>query len=187
MLVVAVKYIVFIMRADNRGRRHFAPSRSFSNKNAAGDLRRFIVILGCSTALLYNDGISRRPSRCSAPWGLNVVTPAFELHRSGVRVILFVLFSVQRAVPTRGWNVRSDHGAVVRHDAVLGVREIILEPRIIGASTRGTACNSSCTRARRVSRLAVVLAVTGAEALYDMGHFENGRYASRGSPRASRW
>ena len=182
VLVVAIKYLVFIMRADNRGEGGILALLALilqeERRRKDSKRRMLLVSLGLfGAALLYGDGmITPAISVMSAVEGLNVATPAFETLVVPVSmVILLVLFMAQRFGTGR---VGTAFGPIMAlwfsSIAVLGVVEIAREPRIFLALNpwRGVEFFIANGRIGFLTLGAVVLAVTGAEALYaDMGHF----------------
>src|SRR5215204_1560767 len=103
MLVVVLKYLVFILRADNRGEGGVLAllALALQRQHREGDVRRraLLVVLGVfGTALLYGDGIiTPAISVLSAVEGLEVATPRLEpFVVAGTLAILLVLFLVQR-------------------------------------------------------------------------------------------
>jgi len=182
VLVVAIKYLAFIMRADNRGEGGILALLALilqQERRRANSKRRMVLIgLGLfGAALLYGDGmITPAISVMSAVEGLNVVTPAFvRLVVPLSIVILFVLFMAQRFGTGR---VGTAFGPIMAvwflTIATLGTVEIAREPRILLALNpwNGVQFFVANGRIGFLTLGAVVLAVTGAEALYaDMGHF----------------
>ncbi len=182
VLVVAIKYLVFIMRADNRGEGGILALMALilQQERRTTDSRRRMVLVGLGlfgAALLYGDGmITPAISVMSAVEGLNVATPAFqELVVPASMVILFILFMFQRFGTGR---VGTAFGPIMAiwfvSIATLGIREITREPRILLALNpwHGVYFFIANGRIGFLTLGAVVLAVTGAEALYaDMGHF----------------
>ena len=182
ILVVAVKYIMFIMRADNRGEGGILALMALilqQERRAADSRRRFILISMAlfGAALLYGDGIiTPAISVLSAVEGLSVAAPALNHYVVPFSaVILFLLFAVQRFGTGR---VGVMFGPVMAiwfvAIATLGVVSIVHEPRILKALNPWHGAQFFLAN-RHIAFLtlgAVVLAVTGAEALYaDMGHF----------------
>src|SRR5437879_5118249 len=103
VLVVAVKYIVFILRADNRGEGGILALLALilQKERRSSDSKRRIILVSLGlfgAALLYGDGIiTPAISVLSAVEGLNVATPALEHWVVPVAmVILFLLFMLQR-------------------------------------------------------------------------------------------
>ena len=182
ILVVAVKYLVFILRADNRGeggvlamlalllqRQHRAEQRK---------RRMVLILLGVfGTALLFGDGIiTPAISVLGAMEGLEVATPALQPFVVAATVaILFTLFMVQR-FGTSG--VGKAFGPITLvwfvTIGVLGFLEIARAPSILAAANPWFAIRFFAQHGYGgfVVLGAVFLAVTGAEALYaDIGHF----------------
>jgi KUP system potassium uptake protein len=179
IIVISLKYLVFVMRADNRGEGGILALMSLARTRESQSGRRAILIaLGLfGSALLYGDGmITPAISVLSAIEGLEVATPVFGPYVEIITVIvLIILFVVQRAGTAR---VGAMFGPVMMIwfavISILGIRWIITEPRVLLAILPNHAVHFFI-----VNRLhgflvlgAVFLAVTGGEALYaDMGHF----------------
>ncbi|HEY1124375.1 MAG TPA: potassium transporter Kup [Sphingobium sp.] len=179
MLVVTLKYVTIIMRADNKGEGGSLAllaliSRSVPTKRwSAG-----IVLLGVfATSLFYGDSmITPAVSVLSAVEGLGVVNPAFShLVVPLALAILIFLFSIQRAGTSR---VAALFGPIMllyfASIAVLGILSIAQGPEVLAAINPLYAVNFFLISPVKafLALGSVVLAVTGAEALYaDMGHF----------------
>jgi KUP system potassium uptake protein len=179
IIVISLKYLVFVMRADNRGEGGILALMSLARTRESQSGRRAILIaLGLfGSALLYGDGmITPAISVLSAIEGLEVATPVFGPYVEIITVIvLIILFVVQRVgtakVGAMFGPVMMIWFAVI---SILGIRWIITEPRVLLAILPNHAVHFFV-----VNRLhgflvlgAVFLAVTGGEALYaDMGHF----------------
>lgn len=181
-LIVGVKYIGFVMRADNRGEGGILAllALTFPEKLARTKTRlgRFMVLFGVfGAALLYGDGIiTPAISVLGAVEGLEIVTPAFKPVIVPLAVVILVgLFSAQRfgtgrvgqwfGLWTAVWFVTI---------AVLGIRGILLRPEVIQAVNPVYAFRFFVENGWMGFMVlgAVVLVVTGGEALYaDMGHF----------------
>lgn len=182
VLMVAVKYIVFILRADNKGEGGIMALLALvlqRHPRKANSRRRFaLVALGLfGAALLYGDGIITPPvSVLGAMEGLIVVTPTFGRYIVPLTfVILTGLFLVQRFGTHR---IGFLFGPIVFvwfvTIAVLGVSAIVREPSILLAANPWYALKFFFAHGLAGVAIfgTVVLAVTGAEALYaDMGHF----------------
>src|SRR5687767_9694572 len=182
ILVVVVKYLLFILRADNRGEGGVLALLALVQQrhHRAGDQRRrhVLVLLGVfGTALLYGDGIiTPAISVLGAMEGLEVITPALKPFVVLITLgILFGLFLVQKLGTAR---VGKAFGPVTFiwfiTIAILGIREILRQPSILSAVNPlyGVTFFVQHGFLGFAALGAVFLAVTGAEALYaDMGHF----------------
>src|SRR4051812_19092451 len=181
-VVVAVKYLVFIMRADNKGEGGiFAllaliPHQGLDKRSAR--LRNTIVLAALfGAALLYGEGlITPAISVLSAVEGLEVATSAAKpLIIPITCAILIGLFYAQKR-GTEG--IGKIFGPVMLlwffSIAALGVHWIYLNPKVLEALNPMHAVNFFLVhRGHGFAVLGgVVLAITGCEALYaDMGHF----------------
>jgi KUP system potassium uptake protein len=182
ILVVSIKYIVFILRADNRGEGGILALLALllQQKRRADDKKRrlLLVALGLfGAALLYGDGvITPAISVLGAVEGLEVGAPALaHIVVPITLVILFALFMVQRYGTAR---VGTAFGPIMLvwfvTIAALGVRSIIAAPQVLAAANPWHALQffGAHGLAGFLTLGAVVLCVTGGEALYaDMGHF----------------
>jgi KUP system potassium uptake protein len=182
ILVVCVKYLVLVVRADNRGEGGMmsllALVLQHERRSEDKQKRAILILLALfGTALLFGDGmITPAVSVLSAIEGLKIATPAFEPFVIPITLaILIGLFSVQRFGTAR---VGRWFGPITLIwfivIAVLGVREIAREPHILGALSPHHAFGFFLHNGLNGFFIlgAVVLSVTGAEALYaDMGHF----------------
>jgi KUP system potassium uptake protein len=182
ILIVSVKYIVFILRADNRGEGGvlalLALILQYQRRKTDDRIRRTIIILGLvGAALLYGDGvITPAISVLGAVEGLEVITPAFKWLVIPVSLaILIGLFMVQKKGTAKVGRV---FGPIMMlwfvSIGLLGLVEIGSAPEILLAVNPiyGLRFFMAHGFAAFVLLGAIVLAVTGAEALYaDMGHF----------------
>ena len=173
VLVVSVKYITLVMRADNRGEGGILALLALLPRD-----RTVLVMLALfGAALLYGDGvITPAISVLGAVEGLEIITPAFAPYVVPTTVvILLVLFFAQK----RGTaGIGRVFGPITLvwfvTIAVLGAAEIARAPGILLALNPWYALRFAVTHGSGAFLVlgAVVLAVTGAEALYaDMGHF----------------
>jgi KUP system potassium uptake protein len=182
MLVVTLKYVCIIMRADNKGEGGSLALLALINRKSEGARwTRGIVLLGVfATALFYGDSmITPAISVLSAVEGLTVVEQRFEPLVIPIAITILVgLFAIQ----SRGTaKVGALFGPIMIVYflvlAGLGIMHILLAPSIVAALNPWYAMQFFVTD-RWLAFLAlgsVVLAVTGAEALYaDMGHFGRG-------------
>jgi KUP system potassium uptake protein len=180
VLVVTLKYVVILLRADNNGEGGTLTLVALAQR-ALGGQRWSILFLGMAgAALFYGDAvITPAISVLSAVEGLKLVTPAFEPYVVSIAsVILIALFAVQ----SRGtgkvaaffgpvmfvwfavlaglglYHISDDWGVLASVNPWWGVMFFVNHPGV-SLAVLGTVC----------------LAVTGAEALYaDMGHFGRG-------------
>jgi KUP system potassium uptake protein len=180
VIVVSVKYVSFIMRADNRGEGGIMALIALALHTVQDKPRqaRLIMIFGVlGAAMFYGDGmVTPAISVLSAVEGLEVITPAFKSFVIPITmIVLFVLFFVQR----RGTaTVGAFFGPVMliwfTTLALLGLHNIVEHPAILAALNPlyGVEFLLANKAMSLVAMGNVVLAVTGAEALYaDMGHF----------------
>jgi KUP system potassium uptake protein len=179
MLVVTIKYVSIIMRADNKGEGGSLALLALINRKSEGARwTRGIVLLGVfATALFYGDSmITPAISVLSAVEGLSVVEARFAPYAPILAVgILIGLFMIQ----ARGTaKVGALFGPIMVVYfivlAVLGIVHIIDNPGVLIALNPYYAARFFLSDGIRafLAMGSVVLAVTGAEALYaDMGHF----------------
>ena len=182
IMIVSVKYIAFIMRADNRGEGGelalLALILQKQQRDSDRTTRNIIIALGLTgAALLYGDGvITPAMSVLGATEGLQVIAPQFHiLVVPATIIILFTLFMVQKKGTAKMGRV---FGPVMVlwffTIGFLGLREIIRSPNILLAVNPYYGIDFFIRNGFPGFLIlgAVVLAVTGAEALYaDMGHF----------------
>ena len=180
IIVVSIKYVVFIMRADNRGEGGIMALIALALQGAKGNPKRekAIMVAGLLGAgMFYGDGmVTPAISVLSALEGLEVATPALRPFVIPLTLaVLFVLFFYQR----RGTaSVGALFGPVMMvwfaTLGVLGLVNIAASPVVLKAlnPTYGLGFLFENRGVAIVAMGAVVLSVTGAEALYaDMGHF----------------
>ena len=179
-VVVSVKYVVLILRADNNGEGGLIAMLALASTAVRGKpaLRRRLLLLGIfGTAIFFGDGvITPAISVLSAVEGLQVAAPA--LHEYVVPVTLLVLtalFFVQRHGSA---SVGKMFGPVMVLWfivlAVLGLQHIAENPAILWALSPHYALVFLVgnPHVAFIALGSVVLCVTGAEALYaDLGHF----------------
>jgi KUP system potassium uptake protein len=180
IMVVSVKYVAFIMRADNRGEGGIMALLALASHNTAGDAKKqhTIMLLGILGAcMFYADGmITPAISVLSAVEGLELAAPV--LHPMILPITLLVLFILFWAQSKGTALVGAFFGPIMllwfTVLGVLGIQGIMQNPSILQALNPIYAFNffSVSPWIAFVALGAVVLAVTGAEALYaDMGHF----------------
>lgn len=178
-IVVSVKYAIFIMRADNQGQGGILALMALAlNKVQSPRDRRVLLMLGIAgAALFYGDGmITPAISVLSAVEGLKIATPLFEPYVVPITIVIVVsLFLVQSHGTA---TVGAFFGPITllwfTVLAILGVWHIVQVPEVLLGLNPYYAFNFMLTNKfiAFVVLGAVVLAFTGAEALYtDMGHF----------------
>ncbi len=186
ILIVSVKYVAFIMRADNRGEGGIMALLALASRNTHGNRikQRNIMLLGILGAcMFYADGmITPAISVLSAVEGLEVAAP--HLHQFIVPITIVVLFGLFWAQSKGTEVVGAFFGPVMLlwfgTLGLLGAINIAHDTSILSALNPLYAVRFFTGQPwiAFVALGAVVLAVTGAEALYaDMGHF--GRFPIR--------
>ncbi|WP_310610545.1 potassium transporter Kup [Limnohabitans sp.] len=179
-VIVSIKYVALVLRADNHGEGGLVAMLALASM-AVKDrpvLRQRMLIVGIfGTCLFYGDGvITPAISVLSAVEGLEVVSPAFKKYVIPLTiVILFGLFAVQKR-GTSGIGKFFGPITVVWFAAIagLGLYHIASHPEIMWAINPYYAVQFIVTEPTVTFLIlgAVVLCVTGGEALYaDMGHF----------------
>jgi len=187
LLVISIKYVAIVMRADNQGEggilalTALIPGRGGTAGGGSSRLavgRPLLIALGIfGTALLYGDGmITPAISVLGAIEGLEVVTPLLEPYVVPITVVILVLlFAIQKFGTHR---VGGLFGPIVIiwffTIAALGVRWIAQAPAVLGAIDPRHAFTFFARNGFTGFAVlgAVFLVVTGGEALYaDMGHF----------------
>ncbi|MFG1658253.1 potassium transporter Kup [Micromonospora chersina] len=181
ILIVSVKYVIFILRADNEGEGGVMALAALARRallKANAKRAASVLALGAlGAALFYGDSvITPAISVLSAVEGLEVVSPQWAVVVLPVSaVILTLLFTIQRWGTGR---VGSVFGPIMllwfACLGVAGAAEVLRHPGILAAlsPTYAAAFFVDHPVVAFVAMGAVVLAITGAEALYaDMGHF----------------
>jgi KUP system potassium uptake protein len=180
VIVVTLKYIALIMRADNRGEGGILALTALVSRGVEKrtTLRWWLVGLGIfGAAMFYGDGmITPAITVLGAVEGLGVIAPALHPFIVPTAVLILVaLFAIQRKGTARLGSV---FGPVMAlwfvSIGVLGAMEIARSPAVLAALEPIYAVRfvSGNPEVAFVAFGAVVLAVTGTEALYaDMGHF----------------
>lgn len=180
MLLVSIKYVIVIMRADNRGEGGSLALLALVSEiiQDKPKTRWVITALGLfAAALFYGDSmITPAISVLSAVEGLNVVAPQFSNYIIPITIfILTVLFFVQkRGTGTVGMVFGPIMIAWFSCLGLLGLLSIVQSPHVMLALNPVYAVDfvMSSPHTAFLTLGAVVLAVTGGEALYtDMGHF----------------
>jgi len=180
IIIVTLKYVVVVMRADNRGEGGVLALMALVSRQPSITPRRrriYLMIGMLGAALFYGDCLlTPAISVLSAVEGLKVATPGLDAVVLPISIgVLVALFAVQR-FGTAG--VGSWFGPITLVWFivlfVLGLRQIVDAPQVLWAFLPHHALNFALHHgiATLFALGAVTLAVTGAEALYaDMGHF----------------
>ncbi len=179
-VIVSLKYVTLILRADNNGEGGLIAMLALAS-NAVNDkpkLRRWLLGIGVfGTAIFYGDGvITPAISVLSAVEGLELLSPAFKPYIMPLAlVVIFGLFYVQKN-GTAG--IGRFFGPICAlwfvTIAVMGVPHIWAHPEVLAAVSPHHALRFILQHPGITFILlgALVLCVTGAEALYaDLGHF----------------
>lgn len=179
-VIVSLKYVVLVLRADNHGEGGLVAMLALASQSVKDRpvLRKWMLLIGIfGTCLFYGDGvITPAISVLSAVEGLEVVSPNFKKAVIPLTlVILFGLFAVQKH-GTAG--IGKFFGPLTllwfATIAALGVAQIVTHPEILWALSPHHALGFILQNPGTTFIIlgAVVLCVTGGEALYaDMGHF----------------
>lgn len=180
MIVVTLKYITLFLRADNHGEGGIMALLSLASSSVINrpQLRNILFMIGAfGAALFYGDGvITPAISVLSAVEGLEVATPLLQPYVLPITLIVLIsLFLIQQRGTGR---VGAMFGPITLLWFVtlglIGIINIAAAPEILHAFNPFFAV-SFCLKNGLLAFItlgAVVLAVTGGEALYaDMGHF----------------
>jgi KUP system potassium uptake protein len=179
-VIVSIKYVVLVLRADNNGEGGLVAMLALASQAVKDkpELRKRLLLVGIfGTSLFYGDGvITPAITVLSAMEGLDVVSPKFkEWVLPLTLVVLLALFAVQK----RGTSgIGKFFGPITLlwffTIAALGVSHIVRHPEILTALSPHHAILFMLHHPGTTFVVlgAVVLCVTGAEALYaDLGHF----------------
>ena len=180
MMVVTLKYVLLILRADNRGEGGIMALTALAAQAAGSTPRKRLVLLLLGVfgaALFYGDSvITPALSVLSAVEGLEVITPVLKPYVLPIcATVLVALFAMQRfgtglVGKLFGPVILLWFGVLT----VVGISEIMQQPGILAALNPLNALEFLVAQGWHVFVAvgAIVLAFTGAEALYaDMGHF----------------
>lgn len=179
IIVITVKYLLFVMRADNDGEGGILVLTSLiPRRDEPRRRRRVMILLGLfGTALLYGDGmITPAISVLAAVEGTEVAAPAISQYAIPIAIVILIgLFAVQ---PRGTGTVGRTFGPVMivwfTTLGVLGLVHIIDNPAVLAAVNplHGVRFFVENRMTGFLALGSVFLVVTGGEALYaDMGHF----------------
>lgn len=178
IVVVSMKYLLFVMRADNEGEGGILTLMSLAGRNTSAKMTSVLIIMGLTGGSFFYGEVVITPaiSVMSAMEGLEIAAPNLDAYIVPLSiVVLSLLFVIQK----HGTGMVGKLFAPVMLVwfitlAVLGGRSVINNPDILHALNPYWAVNFFL-HYKAVSFFAlgaVVLAITGVEALYaDMGHF----------------
>jgi KUP system potassium uptake protein len=180
VVVISVKYLVFVLRADNRGEGGILALMALVRPRSDGVRGRRWLLIGIGlfgAALLYGDGvITPAISVLSAVEGITLAAPGFDraVLPTTIAILLGLFFFQKRGTGGLGaifgpvmllWFVTL---------ALLGVSQIVREPHVFAAVNPMRAVEFFATNRLQgfLTLGTVFLVVTGGEALYaDLGHF----------------
>lgn len=178
VFVVSIKYLTFVMRADNAGEGGILTLMSLAGRNTSARVTSILVIMGLIGGSFFYGEVVITPaiSVMSAIEGLEIAAPALDPYIVPLSIaVLTLLFIIQK----HGTGMVGKLFAPIMMTwfivlAVLGVRSILAYPQILQALNPVWAVHffMEYKAISFVALGAVVLAITGVEALYaDMGHF----------------
>ena len=180
-LIVCVKYLIIVVRADNKGEGGILALVSLVGRrlaNTSGRRAGLVAVLGIiGAALLYSDGmITPSISVLSAIEGLEIITPAFKpvIVPFAIAVLLFLFLLQSRGTTKIGKLFAPVLCLWFLVLAALGLGSIVQRPDILLAIDPRWAIGFLSRDGIASFRVlgSVFLAVTGAEVLYaDLGHF----------------
>ncbi len=178
IFVVSIKYLTFVMRADNAGEGGILTLMSLAGRNTSARMTSVLVIMGLIGGSFFYGEVVITPaiSVMSAIEGLEIIAPSLDSWVVPLAiVVLTLLFMIQK----HGTGLVGKLFAPIMLAwfiilAVLGLRGIIANPEVLQALNPMWAVHFflEYKTVSFVALGAVVLSITGVEALYaDMGHF----------------
>ncbi|NDJ55635.1 low affinity potassium transporter Kup [Enterobacteriaceae bacterium 4M9] len=178
IVVVSIKYLTFVMRADNAGEGGILTLMSLAGRNTSARMTSVLVILGLIGGSFFYGEVVITPaiSVMSAIEGLEIAAPSLDAYIVPLSIaVLTLLFIIQK----HGTGLVGKLFAPIMLAwflvlALLGLRSIIGNPEVLLALNPAWAVHFfiEYKAVSFVALGAVVLAITGVEALYaDMGHF----------------
>ena len=180
ILVISIKYLIFILMADNEGEGGILALTALVTpvRASAKGGRWLLIVLGLfGAALLYGDGmITPAISVLSAVEGLRIVTPLFDPYVIPLTIVIIIALFVLQSRGTASVGALFGPVTLVWFLvlALLGLHQIVLHPAVLAAANPLYAIRYFLRNGWSGVLVlgAVFLVVTGGEALYaDMGHF----------------
>ncbi|GAB2887446.1 potassium transporter Kup [Uliginosibacterium flavum] len=181
MLIVSLKYVLFIMRADNRGEGGIMALTALAQRaavNASPRMMWALTALGIfGAALFYGDGvITPAMSVLSAVEGLEIAAPGMHKYVVPITIVVLIGFFWMQSKGTASVGALFGPVMVIWFLTLggLGLAQVIHHPSVLAAINPWYGANFFIEHRLHgfLALGAVVLAVTGGEALYaDMGHF----------------
>ncbi|MDZ4082561.1 MAG: potassium transporter Kup [Bdellovibrionales bacterium] len=178
ILTVSIKYMIFILEADNRGEGGILALTALSVPARLRDRKWLLFGIGVfGAALMYGDGIiTPAISVLGAVEGLKIAAPGLSPYVVPIAVAVLVILFLQQRHGTG--KIGAVFGPIIlvwfTALAILGVRGIIMNPEVLGAISPHHAVRFFLDHGKEGFFVlgSVFLVVTGGEALYaDMGHF----------------
>jgi len=182
VIIISIKYIAIVMRADNQGEGGILALLALSKAGVADRSSKLgqyaLLLLGLfGAALLYADGmITPAISVLSAVEGLDIATPLFKSYVVPIAIVILIALFLFQSRGTTG--VGKVFGPVTllwfAIIALLGIQQIVRVPEVLQAINPLQGIQFFINNGTRgfVVLGAVFLAITGGEALYaDIGHF----------------
>lgn len=176
-IIVTIKYVLFLMNADNRGEGGILSLMALTQRSIGSHMGMVFFAGIAGAALFFGDSaITPAISVLSAVEGANLITPAFQNYVLPLSIVIIIaVFSIQRQGTA---NVSKFFGPVMVVWFVVlglgGLLYIIKQPVVLSAFNPYYATHFLYSHGflSFVVLGSVFLAVTGAEALYsDLGHF----------------
>lgn len=179
-IVVSLKYVLFVMRANNHGEGGILALMALALRTSQNGTKRYLMLLMLGVfgaCMFYGDAvITPAISVLSAVEGLEVVSPEFTKYVLPITVVILILLFV---IQSKGTSVVGTlFGPIMvvwfLTLGVMGVLNLVANPQILTAMNPMYAVTFMSEHALQAFIVlgAVFLVLTGAEALYaDMGHF----------------
>ena len=178
ILVVSLKYLAFVLRADNRGEGGILTLMSLAGRNTLPNMTTALLVLGLIGGGFFYGEVVITPamSVLSALEGLQVVTPLFTPYILPIAVVVLTfLFMIQKHGTAR---VGGFFGPIMLvwfiALGLLGLVSVVQHPEVLSAINPmwGIRFFAAHKWIAFIALGSVVLAITGVEALYaDMGHY----------------